>query len=173
MIRLNHTTPSDPYWTPDHIQKWTRPDHYFGTTWPDYYAFLGRHRDSDALSLSNFYTALDALGGVSSTIQIVCERHWAVGWVKWIAIHQDDRRALAIADELQAKLNAYPVLDEEDYTNRETEEADDVWRSCYQPLDRIAYVRKHRDQFEFSDWRDMRSCIKGEYFAGYASDLLN
>jgi hypothetical protein len=38
--------------------------------------------------------------------------------------------------------------------------------------ERIAYIRKHRSEFEFADLRDMLSCVRGNYFAGYASELI-
>jgi hypothetical protein len=43
---------------------------------------------------------LDTLGGESETVIVVREAHWLLGWVEWIAIHQDDDRALKIADQM-------------------------------------------------------------------------
>jgi hypothetical protein len=34
----------------------------------------------------------------------VRETHWAVGWVEWIGIHQDDEKAPAIAYDMPGKL---------------------------------------------------------------------
>ena len=47
---------------------------------------------------------LTALGGETDTVIVVRETHWAVGWVEWIAIHQDDEKALKIADDITGKL---------------------------------------------------------------------
>lgn len=157
-----------------HIERWTMPAHYAGEIWPAYYsAGVGQSRDSGALESSNFAAMLKALGGESETVTIVRESHWAVGWVEWIAIHQDDENALAIADELCGRLEDYPVLDEDDWSEREQDEANDVWRDCYSVFERIAYIREHRSQFEFNDMRDMLACVRGAYFAGYASELIN
>lgn len=159
---------------PKHIERWTMPANYAGEIWPDYYtAGVGQTRDSDALAQSNFAAMLRALGGESETVTIVRESHWACGWVEWIAIHQDDENALAIADELCGRLEDYPVLDEDDWSEREQDEANDVWRDCYSVSERIAYIRAHRSQFEFNDMRDMLACVRGAYFAGYASELIN
>ena len=156
-----------------YLKKWTRPAHYFGATWPDYYsAGVGRSRDSDCLERSNFASMLDALGGESDTVVVVRESHWAVGWVEWIAIHQSDDKALAIADEQQERLSNYPVLNEEHWSELESEEADSVWRNCYGWKERVAYIRDNRSQFEFRDYADMLGCVRGHYFAGYASELI-
>lgn len=159
---------------PINLKRWTHPDHYFGAVWPAYYSSgVGQSRDSDALERSNFACMLDALGGESETVIVVRESHWLVGWVEWIAIHQDDEKALEIADQIQTKLRDYPVISDDHYSQVEQEDADLTWKNCYDPQERIAYIRKHRSQFEFHDLRDMIGCVRGNYFAGYASELLS
>lgn len=106
-------------YTPKNLARWKRPAYYYGEEWPDYYVFLGHHRDSDNLDNSNFDCGLKAIGGESETVIVVTENHWAVGWVAWIAIHESNEEALIKADEIKAKLDDYPVLDEEDYSERE------------------------------------------------------
>jgi len=154
------------------LKRWTRPDNYIGADWPDYYVFLGRQRESDALTRSNFESGLAAIGGESDTVQIVRESHWAVGWVEWIAIHCDDDTTLDQADKILAALNDYPVVDEDHLTETEQQEADDVWSSCYDRHDRIAFIRDHSSQFEFQSMAHMVGCVRGEYFSGYASELI-
>jgi hypothetical protein len=158
---------------PKHLKRWTMPDSYIGSTWPDYYSSsVGQSRDSDALERSNFQCMLDALNGESETVLVIRENHWAVGWVEWIAIHYTDYNALMIADDIAESLQDYPVIDEGHYSELEMEEANEVWKNCYNDQSRLEYVRKHRDQFDFPDYEDMISCIRGKYFVGYASDLL-
>ena len=160
-------------YTPNHLKRWSMPSHYFGATWPAYYsAGVGQSRDSDCLESSNFATMIRALGGESDTVTIVRESHWAVGWVEWIAIQQDDGAALKIADDLIARLQDYPVLDESDFSEREQEEANQIWTNCYDSKERIAYIRKHSSQFEFHNFADLLGCVRGKYFAGYASELI-
>jgi hypothetical protein len=159
---------------PTNLRRWTMPDSYFGATWPDYYrSGFGRSRDSSCLEESNFAVALRELGGESDTVVVVREGHWAVGWVEWIAIHQDDGRALEIADRLAEDVEDYPALDDNDWTEREMEEANTIWRDCYSVTERVAYIRRNRDQFDFHGFADLMGCVRGKYFAGYASDLLS
>lgn len=159
---------------PKNLKLWTMPANYAGEVWPAYYsAGVGQSRDSDDLEASNFAAMLKDLGGESETVVVVREGHWAVGWVEWIAIHQDDGKALQIADENVARLESYPVLDEDDWSERETESANSIWKDCYSVSERVAYMREHPGQFEFHDWADMRGCVRGDYFAGYASELIS
>lgn len=114
---------------PENLKLWTHPDSYAGEVWPCYYVFLSQHRDSDCLTRSNFIRGLELIGGESETVQVVREGHWAVGWVEWIAIHQDDEAALKIADEIAAALQDYPVADESHFSEMEWNEAQDYWAS--------------------------------------------
>lgn len=113
--------------TPEHLELWTMPSNYGGHVWPCYYVFLGKHRDSDALTRSNFECALKAIGGESETVEVVREGHWAVGWVEWIAIHQDDEKALRIADEVMCSIAEYPALNDEHLSDLEFDEACEYW----------------------------------------------
>ena len=65
------------------------------------------------------------------------------------------------------------MINEDHFSEVEQEDASETWRNCYSDRERLAYVRDHRDQFEFHDFKDLLSCVRGEYFAGYASELLN
>jgi hypothetical protein len=146
---------------------------YVGASWPDYYSSgVGQSRDSDALERSNFAVMLRELGGETETVIVVRESHWAVGWVKWIAIHESDSAALTIADAQKARLEDYPILDEDHCSDVEQDEANETWRNCYSVKERVAYIRAHESQFEFADWADMRACVRGDFFAGYASDFI-
>ena len=157
-----------------HIKHWTMPECYAGVEWPNYYSSgFGQSRDSDALERSNFQIALAALGGESETVIVVRESHWAVGWVEWIAIHESNTAALTAAEEQRERYAQYPVLDEDDCSKEEQEESDLTWKNCYSVKERIAYVREYRSQFEFHDYADMLDCIRGRYFAGYASELIS
>jgi hypothetical protein len=109
------------------ITRWVLPDSYGGAQWPDYFVFLGQNRDSDALARSNFTCGLAALGGESDTVLVVRERHWAVGWIEWIAIHESDTAALIEADSMLCALSDYPVLSDDHFGELEYTEAQDYW----------------------------------------------
>lgn len=170
------------------LKKWSLPSNYAGAQWPDYYVFLGRNRDSSALDRANFDAGLKAIGGeladkdkedpnddgsALSLVRIVRENHWAVGWVEWIAIHESAVEQLRIADDIATRLEDYPVVNEDLWSQYEQEEADLVWRDCYDPSERIDYIRRHRSQFEFQGFADLIGCVRGKYFAGYASELIS
>lgn len=154
------------------VQLWKRPDNYTGESWPGYYVGLSRHRDSDCLTESNFQQCIDMLGGESETVHIVREGHWAVGWVEWIAVHQDNAKGVEILREIEASLAKYPVLNEEHLSELEENEANLVWSHCYTPEERVAYIRRNRSQFDFVDFAHMLEVVRGEHFNGYASELI-
>jgi len=111
-------------YTPKNLSLWTCPRYYSGAMWPDHYAAkVGRHRDSDALEESNWFSQLESVGGETDdeSVVIVRENHFLVGWVEWLAIHRDNADALRKADEVAERLLSYPVLDEEDWSRREFE----------------------------------------------------
>ena len=118
---------------------WVRPSNYIGATWDGWLMFLGRNRDSDLLTNHNFDTALKALCALNSrlpegsddnsemTVTTVREGHWACGWVEWIAIHPSNEAAVRLAEDLAAQLDSYPVLNEDRFSEKEHEEAQDNW----------------------------------------------
>ena len=157
----------------EHLQKWTMPRDYMGESWPEYYTSgCGQSRDSKAWERSNFACMLKALGGESETVLVIREGHWAVGWVEWIAIHESDTRALEIADKIAGELKDYPIIDEEHWSNEEQDEATQVWKDCYDKFERLEYIRRNRSQFDFNDYADLYATVRGEYFGGYAGELL-
>jgi hypothetical protein len=138
----------------------------------DWFGVIGQSRDSNALSRSNFRVALKALGGESESVRVEHFNHWVCGWIEEIYV-KPETEAYQRALEIEASLENYPVLDEEDFRNEEQTEADETWRNCYDVKERIKYIREHRDYFEFHDFSDLLHCVRGEYFAGYASELIN
>ena len=126
---------------PHTLKLWTLPDSYGGAHWDGYYVFLAQHRDSDTLTRSNFICGLNAIGGKSDTVHVVHERHWAVGWIEWIAIHQDDAVALEKADSIAAALTNYPVVSDDHWSELEYTEAADYWARMH-VRDRVEYCAR-------------------------------
>lgn len=167
------------------LTKWKVPSNWFGKPWTNHYVFLCRTRDSNALKRANFDAGLKAVKAVMSkdsapgdeddcaTVSVVSENHWAVGWIEWIAIHESDTAALETASEIKNALKDYPVVDEELFNQYETDEANETWKNCFSPTERLAYIREHRDQFDFRDFADLIGCVRGKYFSGYLSEFLN
>ena len=112
------------------LKRWSLPPSYIGTTWDEYFvAPCINCRDADPLMESNWAYQLEYLGGESDTVIAVSENHFLVGWISWVAIHEDDVDALLRAEELMLRLENYPVLDEDDLSSREFQDDPD----CYNP----------------------------------------
>lgn len=122
------------------------------------------HRDSDCLARSNFRTMQKRLEWAGNLVQIERFSHWAVGWVDYLLVQPDATALVREAEKMREALENYPVLDEE---------ANQVWKDCYRPADRIKYIRAHKSQFEPQGFSDLLACVRGKYFIGYASELLN
>lgn len=146
---------------------------YMGEVLPDNFVnVIGQHRDSDCLARCNFEVALKMLGGESDSVQILSVNHWACGWIDEIFVDSNDSEKMAIAEKIREDLENYPSLDDNKLSEMEQEEANEIWKNCYNVQDRIDYIREHESQFEFRSLADMIGCVRGNYFAGYASELI-
>ena len=104
---------------PVKLNMWEHPSNYYGETWEGFYVFLSQTRDSDALTRSNFECALKLVGG---GVAVSHERHWACGWIETILIPEENYDALLKADKIMQKLEDYPVVDEDHYSQLEYDE---------------------------------------------------
>lgn len=95
--------------------------HYWGER-GEWYIVAAQHRDSDALTRSNFAVLLNRLGGESDTVAIERANHWAVGWVEYLIVRPDDRRAIRTAIYAHSAEYNYPILDESHFSDLETDE---------------------------------------------------
>ena len=111
------------------LELWKHPKDYMGATWEGYYVGPSRTRDSKALENSNFDAALKMLGGEDEEkgVEVARANHWAVGWVETIMVRQDAKDKVAILESVEKKMGDYPVLDEDDFSDREYQE----WESSY------------------------------------------
>lgn len=152
---------------------WDSLDNYIGDIpEPEWLCLLTRSRDSDCLTESNWHCALQELGGESDNVSIERFGHWACGWWEALSVRAGTPEH-AKAKDIAERLEGYPVLDEDDFSERESEEADQVWRDCYSERDRIEYIRNHSGQFDFYDYADLLGCVRGKYFSGYAGELIH
>jgi hypothetical protein len=88
---------------------------------PDWVVVVGRNRDSDILSESNFASALEMLGGEGKNVEIARFGHWGCGWFELILVNPKSMKSLKVAYEIEKSLADYPVLNEYDYHEREHE----------------------------------------------------
>ena len=108
------------------MQKWSRSENYIGETYNDYYVLLSRHRDSGLVEESNFQSALKMLNGESDTVKVIRFSHWLCGWIEVILIHESDKESIDKGNEIEKALESYPILDEEDFYERESERREEI-----------------------------------------------
>lgn len=138
---------------------------------PEWLVVITRNRDSDLLTESNWDAALEELRGELRDIEIFRFGHWACGWWEALAV-KAGTPAETIGQDIVNRLNSYPVLDEDDFYERQIEEANRIWTECYTSRERLDYVRKHRSEFDFQNLADLRAVIRGDYFNGDAFALI-
>jgi hypothetical protein len=133
------------------------------------------------LEESNWETALKLLQATTlseeaqdlgeSDHEVLDFSHWANGWFR-ICIIRPGTPSHITAQDIETNLDIYPILNEEDLSEREHEAATYVWEICYNNAQRLEYIRENRSQFEFRSFAEMLGCVRGSYFCGYASELL-
>lgn len=108
------------------MPKWDG-SYYIGPRYDDYYIITGHSRDSKILEESNYQTIKEYLSKNSiNFIEVSCN-HWAVGWIECLMVQEDNIKDIEfINDEILDKLEDYPVFDEEDFYQREYEEAEKI-----------------------------------------------
>jgi len=90
---------------------------------------VSRTRDSGPIDESNFQCFLDALGDESESVEVHRFGHWGPGWYEIIIIDPKAEDIVAKAEEMEAALEDYPVLDEEDLSKREHDAEVESWES--------------------------------------------
>jgi hypothetical protein len=109
---------------------------------PDNWSIIYTHdRDSGLLTMSNADAIARAIEPFTEDddpdVVMESHDHWAVGWVAGFSIRVfkegQTTDAFRTYHDLMERMDAYPILDEEDYSNRELEAtleniADAAWR---------------------------------------------
>ena len=141
---------------------WDNLSNYMGEIPPDgVYVVMGRNRDSDILTESNWACALEELGGEGESVMIYRFGHWACGWIEYLCV-LENTPAYDIGADIVKRMEDYPCLDEDDFSRREMEHADEVWKDCYSPRERIDYLRKNGGA-DFRSFHDLMECVRGTY----------
>ena len=105
-----------------------------------------RTRDSGPLAESNFECAWSAIEDASVLDnETSCESHrfghWGPGWFEIIIVRPGSNCAKE-AQRIEDAMADYSVVDEEDYSNREFEAAQEYWSSC--PVrERVRIIQEH------------------------------
>jgi len=121
---------------PKNLNRWNRADpatggrdNYAGADKSSCYVFLFRSRDSRLLEENNFSEGWEAIKPLLKNEEsgIHRFRHWACGWYELILIHESESAALAEADDIAARLEDYPILNEESFSAAEHESTLEYW----------------------------------------------
>lgn len=131
------SSPTTPY-EPVHLRPYEVPRHYFGETWEGWYPVASVTRDSGILDRSNFRVIERRLSELPAVevdeegtpgVTVTRCSHFLCGWVDTLYVHGSAEEALRLADEFAGRLERYPVLCEDDWSDLESEEATKVWES--------------------------------------------
>ena len=147
------------------MEKWSRTENYIGETYYDYYVLLYRTRDSGLVEKSNFQSALKALNGESDTVKVIRAKHWAVGWIEMILIHESDIVSVDKGNEIEKALESYPILDEDVFDEmvlgKETEMFDQIKYDAEHGL--YAYWDLPKDYTDGDIWERVERFISDEW----------
>lgn len=111
---------------------WDSKENYMGDSSHDHWFIVEicHSRDSDYLTESNWDYAIKELqADKTAGCEIHNFGHWACGWYELILIHPWRKDLRKIAEDINAQLRNYPVLDEGDYCERTYEAALECWDS--------------------------------------------
>ncbi len=153
---------------------WTSPGSYAGYDPVGHILVASRHRDSDALTRSNWVTigrhiakiaGVETLpdladlyeGGWPSGRRLSPEEmpaaytfsasHCLVGWVEYMLVRPDAPQELLDAvQELADDLDGYPVFDEDHWSEFECDEANEFWASM-SVKERLEVIKRHGTEY--------------------------
>jgi len=100
-------------------------------------------RDSGPYARSNFATAeamLSAVDADGNDHERHCFSHWGPGWFQ-ILIVRPGSAAAVVASDIAARLAGYPLLDEDDASEREFDSAQECW-SNMSVRDRVHVIQE-------------------------------
>lgn len=130
---------------------------------------VSENRDSGPLPCSNFAAACKMLESFTEadepSASVETFGHWGPGWFSILVVNPDCAEAMEIAGEIACRLADYPVLDEEDFCEREDEVKRETWQNCYSPAERVQALRDNADsQGPWNSLSDLLGCVRGNYY---------
>lgn len=117
--KFNHTDPAT-----------GETDNYIGPSFRGFLAFpLIKTRDSNCLEESNFEYCKAVLLPLSKNGDVFVNRfgHWACGWYEMLLVNEKNQVAIECAEKILSKYSDYPVLDEDDFSDREWDSVTNRW----------------------------------------------
>lgn len=131
---------------------------------------LGTHRDADALMESNWdvitreMDKVNHMGTYSEHDSVVYHREGSclVGWAEAVQVRKDDAVAIKAALDIVNALENYPILDEEDYSEREWNSNHPGGGKCYADTDCDCADGHHDRLNEQEEHSGCRAWLAGE-----------
>ena len=142
--------------------RWTTPSSYCGFNPIDDFVLYTKNRDSDSIELSNYDEFIATvknelkvnIGGVLSNKQVDLEPgayvyewragHSACGWVDYLMLSKDaPENVKQIFLSMLEALEDHPVLNEDDLSEREWNNANYTWANCYNVRERAELIKKY------------------------------
>lgn len=124
-----------------------------------------RYRDSRLLERHNWAVITedileDYIDG--ETLHIIRHRCWASGWIEWVLVdtQKASEKLMAAITELWRDLDAYPLLNEDQYCEKEWDFASNWWNEFYDNEERIELLRKNPDH-DATSFYDLLLMAKG------------
>ena len=117
------------------LELWARADNYIGPDLGECFTGPGRTRDSQSLEESNFFSALERLGGEREGVEVHRFGHWGCGWFEQVLVHKSNKKAVIELYKIKKDLENYPVLDDLDYSEREGDDLTEYVSNCHGELD--------------------------------------
>jgi len=165
------------------IEKWEYPADYMGTDYEGYYILYSMNRDSDHLTISNFETILklfedigvnvvedyDMSSDKHPSVINVRMKHWLVGWIDTIMIHED--ASSVIWDQVESinnSLSDYPVLDDDDFYQKESDIINESYDS-YIKDEFTDIIKKHYDLYDIEE----KDSVMSKWYLDELIDLCN
>jgi len=108
---------------------------------------VSQTRDSGPINQSNFASAQSILDDAKAEYEIHRFGHWGPGWFEIILVNPAFE---TVVEDIESSLENYPVLDEDDLSQRERELANECWRN-YGESD---FVDAIRHSFELTEDED-------------------
>ena len=165
------------------IEKWEYPADYMGTDYEGYYILYSMNRDSDYLTVSNFETILklfedigvkvindyDMSSDKHPSVINVRMKHWLVGWIDTIMIHED--ASSVIWDQVESinnSLSDYPVLDDDDFYQKESDIINESYDS-YIKDEFMDIIKEHYDLYDIEE----KDSVMSKWYLDELMDLCN
>lgn len=109
----------------------------------DWFVVCSQNRDSETLTVSNFYSILENLGGESETVEVHRFGHWASGWFELILLHPSRQEE---GEEIESALSDYSVFNDSDLSERELEAENESWEN----YGRSDFAKALKEEFTLS-----------------------